>query len=159
MIQDLETKDLLMHFNGKIINNSHYYSLRIFYEDTDAGGIVYHSNYLKFFERSRTALLNLVSTDQNKMLYENKLAFVVRELNLKMIGSFTLNDIIIVKTCLKYAKKSYIRLKQEIYNDNVKKIKNKPKVSAEVQIVLINEKKKVKDITKILNHSFFTNER
>ncbi len=159
MIQDLETKDLLMHFNGKIINNSHYYSLRIFYEDTDAGGIVYHSNYLKFFERSRTALLNLVSTDQKKMLYENKLAFVVRELNLKMIGSFTLNDIIIVKTCLKYAKKSYIRLKQEIYNDNVKKIKNKPKVSAEVQIVLINEKKKVKDITKILNHSFFTNER
>ena len=89
MIQDLETKDLLMHFNGKIINNSHYYSLRIFYEDTDAGGIVYHSNYLKFFERSRTALLNLVSTDQKKMLYENKLAFVVRELNLKMIGSFT----------------------------------------------------------------------
>ena len=42
--------NLLEDFDGKIINNSHYYALRIFYEDTDAGGIVYHSNYLKFCE-------------------------------------------------------------------------------------------------------------
>ena len=81
----------------KIINNSHYYALRIFYEDTDAGGIVYHTNYLKFCERARTALLIATNINQKKMLDDNKLAFVVRELNLKMTGSFVLNDIIVIK--------------------------------------------------------------
>ena len=54
---------MLIKFNnldGKLINNKHYYPIKIFYEDTDAGGIVYHSNYLKYFERARTSLLNLL---------------------------------------------------------------------------------------------------
>ncbi len=155
MKNDLNFFDLLENFNGKIINNSHYYALRVFYEDTDAGGIVYHTNYIKFCERARTALLTVLNIDQKKMLYDRKLAFVVRELNLKMIGSFTLNDIVVIKTCLKYAKKSYIRLFHEIFNVKEKKADTLPIVKAEVQIVLINEKKKVKDITKILNHNFF----
>ena len=49
--------------NGKIINHHHHYVTRIFYEDTDAGGIVYHANYLKYFERARTSLLNLINFD------------------------------------------------------------------------------------------------
>ena len=40
--------------DGEIIDNTHYYFTRIFYEDTDVGGIVYHANYLKYFERART---------------------------------------------------------------------------------------------------------
>ena len=47
MKNDLNFFDLLENFNGKIINNSHYYALRVFYEDTDAGGIVYHTNYIR----------------------------------------------------------------------------------------------------------------
>ena len=155
MKNDFNFFDLLEKFNGKIIDNNHYYALRVFYEDTDAGGIVYHSNYIKFCERARTALLTVLNIDQKKMLYDKKLAFVVRELNLKMIGSFTLNDIVVIKTCLKYAKKSYIKLIHEIFNVKEKKIDTFPIIKAEVQIVLINEKKKVKDITKILSHSFF----
>ena len=61
---------MLIKFNnldGKIINHKHYYPIKIFYEDTDAGGIVYHSNYLKFFERARTSLLNLLKIDQVKL--------------------------------------------------------------------------------------------
>ena len=56
-----ETNNLI---NGEIINDTHYYITRIFYEDTDAGGIVYHANYLKYFERARTSLLNLINIDQ-----------------------------------------------------------------------------------------------
>ena len=54
--------------NGEIVNNTHHYVTRIFYEDTDAGGIVYHANYLKYFERARTSLLNLINIDQKKLL-------------------------------------------------------------------------------------------
>ena len=57
--------------NGEIINDIHYHITRIFYEDTDAGGIVYHANYLKYFERARTSLLNLINIDQ-KLLLEKK---------------------------------------------------------------------------------------
>ena len=59
--------------NGKIINDTHYYITRIFYEDTDAGGIVYHANYLKYFERARTSLLNLINIDQKQLLEKKKL--------------------------------------------------------------------------------------
>ena len=61
--------------NGEIINDTHYYITRIFYEDTDAGGIVYHANYLKYFERARTSLLNLINIDQKKLLEKKKIRF------------------------------------------------------------------------------------
>ena len=75
------------------------------------------------------------------MLDIDKLPFFIKELNLKMTSSFSLNDIIVVKTCLKYAKKSYIRLSQEMFDINVYELNISPKVKAEIQVVLINKKK------------------
>ena len=54
----------LQNLDGIIQGNEHYYYLRVYYEDTDAGQIVYHTNYLKYFERARTSLLNLLNIDQ-----------------------------------------------------------------------------------------------
>ena len=54
----------LQNLDGIIKGNEHHYYLRIYYEDTDAGQIVYHTNYLKYFERARTSLLNLLNIDQ-----------------------------------------------------------------------------------------------
>ena len=141
--------------NGEIINDTHYYITRIFYEDTDAGGIVYHANYLKYFERARTSLLNLINIDQKKLLEKKKLGFVVRDINLRINKSFQLNQILQVQTCLKSAKKSCIFLKHEAYETIQGTIRENPNVSCEIQIVMINDKKKVKDISKILDHSFF----
>ncbi len=139
--------------NGEIINDTHYYITRIFYEDTDAGGIVYHANYLKYFERARTSLLNLINIDQ--LLEKKKLGFVVRDINLRINKSFQLNQILLVKTCLKSAKKSCIVLKHEAYETILGTISENPNVSCEIQIVMINDKNKVKDISKILHHPFF----
>ena len=145
--------------DGEIINNTHHYVSRIFYEDTDAGGIVYHANYLKYFERARTSLLNLIKIDQKQLLEKNKLGFVVRDINLRINKSFQLNQILLVKTCLKSAKKSCIVLKQEAFETIQDTISENPNVVSEIQIVMINEKNKVKDISKILNHPFFKNIR
>ena len=141
--------------NGKIINDTHYYITRIFYEDTDAGGIVYHANYLKYFERARTSLLNLINIDQKQLLEKKKLGFVVRDINLRINKSFQLNQILLVKTCLKSAKKSCIVLKHEAYETIQGTITENPNVSCEIQIIMINDKNKVKDISKILYHPFF----
>ena len=141
--------------NGEIINNYHHYVTRIFYEDTDAGGIVYHANYLKYFERARTSLLNLINIDQKKLLEKKKLGFVVRDINLRINKSFQLNQILVIKTCLKSAKKSCIFLKHEAYETIQGTIRENPNVSCEIQIVMINDKNKVKDISKILHHPFF----
>ena len=143
--------------NGEIINNTHHYVIRIFYEDTDAGGIVYHANYLKYFERARTSLLNLINIDQKQLLEKKKLGFVVRDINLRINKSFQLNQILQVKTCLKSAKKSCIFLKHEAYETFQDKISENPNVVCEIQIVMIDEKNKVKDISKILDHPFFKN--
>ncbi len=141
--------------NGEIINNTHYYFTRIFYEDTDTAGIVYHANYLKYFERARTSLLNLIKIDQKLLLEKKNLGFVVRDVNLKINKSFQLNQILLVKTCLKSAKKSCIVLKQEAYETSEKIISKAPNVVCEIQIVMINDKNKVKNISKILDHPIF----
>ena len=143
--------------NGEIVNNTHNYIARIFYEDTDAGGIVYHANYLKYFERARTSLLNLINIDQKQLLEKNKLGFVVRDINLRINKSFQLNQILLVKTCLKSAKKSCIVLRHEAYEIIQNTISKNPNVVCEIQIVMIDEKNKVKDISKILDHPFFKN--
>ena len=141
--------------NGEIVNNTHHYITRIFYEDTDAGGIVYHANYLKYFERARTSLLNLINIDQKQLLEKKKIGFVVRDINLRINKSFQLNQILQVKTCLKSAKKSCIVLKHEAYEIIQGTISENPNVVCKIQIVMINDKNKVKNISKFLDHPFF----
>ncbi len=145
--------------NGEIINNTHHYFTRIFYEDTDAGGVVYHANYLKYFERARTSLLNLIKIDQKQLFEKKKLGFVVRDIKLRINKSFQLNQILLVKTCLKSAKKSCILLKQEAYKTGQIINSQIPHVVCEIQIVMINDKNRVKDISKTLHHPFFKNIR
>ena len=127
----------------------------IYVEDTDFQGVVYHANYLKYFERARTSLLNLINIDQKQLLEKKKLGFVVRNINLRINKSFQLNQILLVKTCLKSAKKSCIFLKHEAYETIQGTISENPNVSCEIQIVMINDKNKVRDISKILHHPFF----
>ncbi|MDG4869955.1 YbgC/FadM family acyl-CoA thioesterase, partial [Guyparkeria sp. 1SP6A2] len=54
--------------------------ITVYYEDTDAGGVVYHANYLKFFERARTEILRSLGFSQQRLLEQN-IGFVVRTAN------------------------------------------------------------------------------
>ena len=58
--------------------NGHCFAIRVYYEDTDAAGIVYHSNYLKFAERARTEWLRTLGVQQRDWREETGLAFAVR---------------------------------------------------------------------------------
>lgn len=70
-------------------------NVRVYYEDTDAGGIVYHANYLKFCERARTDWLRHVGLTQHKML-EQKIGFVVSSLRCRFRKAAKLDDLLTV---------------------------------------------------------------
>ena len=145
------------NLDGKINNNRHYYVVKVFYEDTDAGQIVYHTNYLKYFERARTSLLNLLKIDQMNLKKIHDIILVVRKADIKWFKPAVLNDTLLVETCLKYAKNSSINLQQSAYRHCDM---NKTKyllVTGIIQIVAMSSSFKVKRINKALKNPFFHN--
>ena len=92
------------------------YNLQVFYEDTDAGGIVYHANYFKFIERARSLVLSNNGIDQLELLEKDKLAFVVVNISGNYYKPAKLGDSLIVQTRLQKLGKFSINLEQEIFN-------------------------------------------
>jgi len=68
------------------------WTVRVYYEDTDAGGIVYYANYLKFFERARTEWLRSLGIRQQELLDQEGVAFVVRSASVEYIAAARLDD-------------------------------------------------------------------
>jgi len=87
----------------------------VYYEDTDAGGVVYHSNYLKFFERARTELLRTINVSQQTLLEQN-IGFVVRHMDIDFLQGARLDDHLVVKTSISDLKKASLTFCQEIVN-------------------------------------------
>ena len=140
---------------GLIYQNEHFYMVKVFFEDTDAGGIVYHANYLRFFERARSSLLNLLGINQQTLLDKQRLKFVVRDISLNIRGSFKLNDNICIRSRLKFAKNTCISLEQTASSITKNFLIQKVRIIGGFQIVLINNKSKIKKINTILSHNFF----
>ena len=147
----------LKNLDGIIQGNEDHYYLRVFYEDTDAGQIVYHTNYLKYFERARTSLLNLLNIDQVDLRKIHNINLVVRKADLMWHKPALFNDKILIKTCLKYAKNTSITINQVACRVFGMEKKNELLVSGTIQVVAINKEFKVQRINQILNCKFFQN--
>ena len=147
------------NLDGVINNNIHQYVVRVFYEDTDSGQIVYHTNYLKYFERARTSLLNLLKIDQITLKKNYDIILVVRKADIKWLKPAILNDTLIIETCLKYAKNSSITINQLAYRHSEMNKTKELLVSGIIQIVAMSSNFKVKRINKILENPFFQNNR
>ena len=107
-----------VEYNTKInIDQRFKMKIRIYYEDTDIAGIVYHANYIKYCERDRSEIFfkeNILPT-----LGVNS-TFVVKSLNANFLASVTLGDIIEVKSELLEMKNASFKIKQTIYKDEKK---------------------------------------
>jgi acyl-CoA thioester hydrolase len=91
--------------------------VRVYYEDTDSGGVVYYANYLKFFERARTEWLRSFGLNQDKLAREEGLIFVVRRALLDFVRPARLDDMLeITVEPLKVAR-VYVDLAQEARGD------------------------------------------
>ena len=155
---ELTKTNIFENLEGLIVERKHFYALKIFYEDTDAGNIVYHSNYLKYFERARSSLLRLIKIDQLDLKEEN-ISLVVRKAEIDWYKPAKLNDNLLIESCLKYAKNSSITFNQIAYRYCVYKNSYELLVSGVIKIAAINSDFKVKRIKLILNNSFFKNEK
>ena len=80
--------------DGVLDDGKHDYHLRVQYEDTDAGGIVYHAQYLAFAERARSGWLRCLKIDQSHLLSRERLAFVVRHIDVDFLKSAALGDVL-----------------------------------------------------------------
>lgn len=76
----------------------HRYALRVYYEDTDAGGVVYHANYLRWFERTRSDLLDLLGIDQAGAAASGQGLYVVAEVGLRYLAPARLGDTVLIET-------------------------------------------------------------
>ncbi len=103
---------------GVKINNK---EIKIFIEDTDYQGFVYHANYLKYFERARTSFLNMNGVSQ-KNLKKNNLVFVVTKLNIEFINPAQLEDVLLIETNVILKSNARVEFHQKAVlkeNDNI----------------------------------------
>ena len=83
---------------GRFDGTAHYFPVRVYYEDTDLSGIVYHANYLKWFERARSDLLRLLGIDQRAAQEAGEGTYVVAELTIRYAAPARLDDAVIVES-------------------------------------------------------------
>jgi len=78
--------------------NEFLWPVRVYYEDTDSGGVVYYANYLKFMERARTEMLRSLGFEQDELIKEQNVIFAVHSLSVQYKKPAVFNDELIVKT-------------------------------------------------------------
>ncbi len=92
--------------------------VRVYYEDTDAQGVVYYANYFRFTERARTEWLRALGVDQERLLNEDRRMFVVVNASADFISPARFNDQLIVTASLARLSRAAFDIEQNIYRDS-----------------------------------------
>jgi len=93
--------------------------VRVYYEDTDAGGIVFYANYLKFFERARTELLRATGLGQQGLLERQGVIFVVKNANIDFHAPARLDDELTVTTIIEKLGRASVQFTQQAWRGQV----------------------------------------
>lgn len=93
------------------------WAVRIYYEDTDAGGIVYHANYLKFFERARTEMLRELGLSQNVLTAEQQVIFAVRSAQVEYLQPARFDEQLQINTMISQLKSASIIFQQQLLRE------------------------------------------
>ncbi|MEX3637257.1 tol-pal system-associated acyl-CoA thioesterase [Paraburkholderia sp. BR14320] len=93
------------------------WSIRVYYEDTDAGGIVFYANYLKFFERARTEWLRACGVDQHRLAEENDAIFIVRSTAVDYRAPARLDDLVKIISRIERLGRASVDFAQEAWRE------------------------------------------
>ena len=132
------SRETIFTLDGEIRGVRHIMSVRVYYEDTDFSGIVYHANYLRFMERGRTNHLRMMGAEQHALFAEAQaetpgFAFVVRSMHLDYLKPARMDDILDVVTWPLAVKGASITLAQEVRRGEEVLVK------AQVRVAFISE--------------------
>jgi acyl-CoA thioester hydrolase len=129
-----------LSLSGTITSGVHRLMMRVYYEDTDFSGNVYHANYLKFCERARSDFLRVLGLDQTAMFAEGA-AFVVRRMNCDFLKPAKFDDVLTVETIPGEAAGARFDLLQRVLRSE------EVLFTAEVTAVLVDGRGKPKRLT------------
>ena len=93
----------------------HQFNIRVYYEDTDAGGVVYHSNYLNFTERARSEMLREMGANQTALRLDESLIFVVGRIDCRFIKPAFLDDELRIETVTTNSGKVSMTFSQKVF--------------------------------------------
>jgi acyl-CoA thioester hydrolase len=96
------------------LNKPFSWPVRVYYEDTDAGGVVFYANYLKFMERARTELLRSKGFEQDELMAVDGIVFAVRAINVEYLKPARFNQLLKVSAEIKQIKKASLEFFQQI---------------------------------------------
>ena len=125
--------------SGEIREKTHFFEVRVYYEDTDFTGIVYHANYLKFAERGRTNFLRLLGINHSELINSlDPKYFVVYKMNSQFLGTSTIDDILEVRSIFRGIDGVRLKIAQDIFKDEKKVF------SANIEFALLDKNAKPK---------------
>ena len=128
--------------------NEFKYEIKIYYEDTDSGGVVYYSNYLNFLERARTEMIQSVGLSNKKLLEEYKTLIIVKSCNIEYVSPAKLEDKIQIYSSIEsFSKASFVVFQNINKDDNLI-------AKARLKLVTVNQKGKPIKIPSILVNQF-----
>ena len=141
---------------GRLIDEDgrrrHILPVRVYFEDTDFSGLVYHASYVRWCERGRSDFLRLAGNDHRGLIdgsgSREPAAFVVRRMNMEYLRPARIDDILEVTTALKEIGAASLRLNQRISRDG------QPLFEAEVMVVLVSASGKPLRIARELRAAF-----
>lgn len=103
---------------GRFEAQDHLLPVRVYYEDTDFTGLVYHANYVRYFERGRSDFLRLAGVGHVELLEQDEpLAFVVAEMNIKYAKPARIDDALVVRTRYEAIKGPRMMIRQTVERD------------------------------------------
>jgi acyl-CoA thioester hydrolase len=111
----------------------HTFPLRVYFEDTDAGKIVYYANYLKFMERARTEMLRSIGASHADMMNGDHAQFVVHKCAVEYHKPARLDDQLSIKTAMAESGAASLTLEQQVWRENTLL------VSAQISLACVNE--------------------
>lgn len=100
--------------NGWFENTCHVFPVRVYYEDTDAAGIVYYANYLKFAERARTEMMRCLGAEHQRLMENAGVAFVVRSCHAEYMQPARLDDVLWVRTQIRELRGASMQASQNV---------------------------------------------
>ncbi len=108
--------------------------VRVYYEDTDAGGVVYYANYLRYLERARTEMLRASGFEQDDLAHDHDILFIVRKVTIDYLKPAFFNDALRVNAKITERRKASLLFEQAIFNEQQERI-----CQAEVLIACISK--------------------
>ena len=128
--------------------NEFFHEIKVYYEDTDSGGVVYYSNYLKFLERARTEMITLIGLSNKKLLDKYNTLIIVKSCNIEYLKSAKLEDKLKIYSSVESVNKASFVMIQNIKRNNDLIIK------AKLKLVTVNEDGKPIKMPSILEKQF-----